>query len=193
MGDLWVVHHMLSTARPGFVWQFAGPCCDFFKVFQLLIEQRTCIHVAYECQDNSTGLGSEPFRFLEIGVGGGYIALRVLHRFPNMQYIGVDPMEHSVIGTHWSRHGHAWDVDWDVDMHFDVLARRVAAFGHGSMLLRMTSEMAAREWESTSCIDLVFIDGEHSFDAVFNDLTLWLPHVCSGGIIAGHDLTWGWG
>ena len=116
MQDLWVVHHMLSTARPGFVWQFAGPCCDFFKVFEWLIEQRTCIHVAYECQDNSTGLRSEPFRFLEIGVGGGYIALRVLHRFPNMQYIGVDPMEHSVIGTHWSRHGHAWDVDWDVDM-----------------------------------------------------------------------------
>lgn len=36
-------------------------------------------------------------------------------------------------------------------------------------------------------LDLVYIDGNHVFDAVLEDLTVWAPKVRSGGLIAGHD------
>lgn len=36
-------------------------------------------------------------------------------------------------------------------------------------------------------LDLVYIDGNHVYDAVIQDLTLWSTKVRSGGIIAGHD------
>lgn len=35
--------------------------------------------------------------------------------------------------------------------------------------------------------DLVFLDGAHEYEAVLADLRAWIPKVCDGGIIAGHD------
>lgn len=35
--------------------------------------------------------------------------------------------------------------------------------------------------------DFVFVDGDHSFDGTFLDISLWTPRVRPGGIIAGDD------
>lgn len=55
-------------------------------------------------------------------------------------------------------------------------------------IIRSTSEQAA--FIVNEPLDLVFIDGDHSYEAVLNDLTLWFPKIKSGGILAGHDFTW---
>jgi glycosyltransferase involved in cell wall biosynthesis/predicted O-methyltransferase YrrM len=39
-------------------------------------------------------------------------------------------------------------------------------------------------------IDLLFIDGDHSYEAVQTDLKAWLPKVRDGGIVAFHDYSW---
>lgn len=36
-------------------------------------------------------------------------------------------------------------------------------------------------------VDLVFIDGDHRYDACKRDIELYAPHVRPGGILAGHD------
>jgi hypothetical protein len=36
-------------------------------------------------------------------------------------------------------------------------------------------------------LDFVYIDGNHSFFSVVEDLTLWSPKVKVGGVISGHD------
>ncbi len=36
-------------------------------------------------------------------------------------------------------------------------------------------------------LDLVFIDGDHGYPAVKQDITTWLPRIHPGGIICGHD------
>ena len=36
-------------------------------------------------------------------------------------------------------------------------------------------------------LDLCYIDSNHVYDAVFQDLTLWAPKVRKGGILSGHD------
>ena len=35
--------------------------------------------------------------------------------------------------------------------------------------------------------DFIYIDADHSFDAVLNDLKNWYPKVKKGGVISGHD------
>jgi hypothetical protein len=35
--------------------------------------------------------------------------------------------------------------------------------------------------------DLVFIDADHTFDAVFEDIQAWLPLIRDGGVLCGHD------
>jgi len=37
--------------------------------------------------------------------------------------------------------------------------------------------------------DFVFIDGDHEYEIVKKDISLWMPKVTHGGIIAGHDHT----
>ena len=53
-------------------------------------------------------------------------------------------------------------------------------------LLRCTSEQAAHGWRN-GLIDLVWIDGNHTEDAVYKDLVSWFPLVRRGGILSGHD------
>lgn len=50
------------------------------------------------------------------------------------------------------------------------------------------SEQAVREVGHP--VRLVFIDGDHRYESVKNDIAAWSPCVIDGGIIAFHDLNW---
>ncbi len=50
---------------------------------------------------------------------------------------------------------------------------------------RMTSAAAASIVEYP--MDFIFLDGDHSRAGVEADIVAWLPHVRSGGTLAGHD------
>jgi hypothetical protein len=39
--------------------------------------------------------------------------------------------------------------------------------------------------------DLIYIDADHNFDSVVNDINSWLPKVKKGGVISGHDFKMG--
>ena len=51
---------------------------------------------------------------------------------------------------------------------------------------RMTSVEAAKTYEDQS-LDFVFIDADHSYESVKEDIIAWFPKVKYGGIISGHD------
>jgi hypothetical protein len=51
---------------------------------------------------------------------------------------------------------------------------------------RTTSREASHGFENES-LDWVFIDAEHTFDHVLDDVRHWLPKVKLGGLISGHD------
>jgi predicted O-methyltransferase YrrM len=52
--------------------------------------------------------------------------------------------------------------------------------------LVMTSEAAAAHIEGP--VELLFIDGDHSYDAVRRDAELWLPRLIEGGTVMFHDV-----
>lgn len=54
-----------------------------------------------------------------------------------------------------------------------------------------TSEQARSGWNG-SAVDLLWIDGDHSYEGVRHDLAAWAPLVRVGGIIAGHDYEPSW-
>lgn len=54
-------------------------------------------------------------------------------------------------------------------------------------VLKMTSIEAAKCFDDKS-IDAVFIDAQHTYEAVKADILAWLPKVKLGGILSGHDI-----
>jgi Methyltransferase domain len=55
--------------------------------------------------------------------------------------------------------------------------------------IRATSLDAARDWRYGP-VAMVFIDGNHDYDAVTADLNAWMPLVQWGGTICGDDWNW---
>jgi glycosyltransferase involved in cell wall biosynthesis len=54
------------------------------------------------------------------------------------------------------------------------------------IIRKMTTDEAA-DLVPDGSLDLCFIDADHSYEGVVNDLARWVPKVKPGGIIGGHD------
>jgi len=55
-----------------------------------------------------------------------------------------------------------------------------------AFMLRMSSEKAADMFPD-GFFDFIFIDANHAYDYVKQDIELWYPKVRPGGILSGHD------
>jgi predicted O-methyltransferase YrrM len=54
-------------------------------------------------------------------------------------------------------------------------------------VISLPSAQAAKAWPAQS-VGLLWIDGDHRYDAVLEDFTAWYPYVVPGGVIAMHDV-----
>lgn len=91
----------------------------------------------------------------------------------------------------------AWAVDsWEGDEHAgeydDAVYKELQAYHDGrysgfSRLLRMLFDDAVREFDDGS-VELLHIDGLHTYEAVKHDFETWLPKVCRRrGVVLFHD------
>ena len=77
------------------------------------------------------------------------------------------------------------------DPEADTLDEFLANLARGGLtdvvdpLIMRSEEAAAR---ITGPIELLFIDGDHSYEAVRRDAELWLPRVMEGGTVMFHDV-----
>jgi predicted O-methyltransferase YrrM len=65
---------------------------------------------------------------------------------------------------------------------------RKAGVDHYVQIVRQTSTEAAKGWSHP--IDLIFIDGDHSYEGVKADWDLFVPHVSPFGVVVFHDTLW---
>lgn len=85
----------------------------------------------------------------------------------------------------WAGDEHTGEYDdaiWN-----DVSSHNAAHYSDFSELLRMRFEEAIHRFEDGS-IDLLHIDGFHTYEAVKSDFEAWSPKVAPGGIILFHDV-----
>ena len=83
----------------------------------------------------------------------------------------------------WTGDGHTGPYG---DHVYESLKAHHKQYESFSQLLRMTFDEALQQFADTS-VDLLHIDGLHTYDAVKRDYNTWLPKMSDKGIILFHD------
>lgn len=113
---------------------------------------------------------------VELGVQGGRYAHILCKANPNLAYIGIDPyLEYDGIGIPGEQSGQ--DAGYE---------NTLAHLPPNATLVRKKSHDASFDYPDES-FDFVYVDGNHVFSYVADDLHCWIRKVRPGGIIAGHD------
>lgn len=124
---------------------------------------------------NNLGIGAE------IGVGTGPTTERLLSRFKSLLWIGVD---------HFPAGFDLVDGDKMTEERQKAVrvkyAQKVSRFAPRLRHIDLPSVDAAKEIEDGS-LDIVFIDGDHTYEGCKADIEAWFPKIRDGGWIAGHD------
>jgi len=119
----------------------------------------------------------------EIGVQRATFSSHLLGQWGGARLHSIDP---------WSRFDDPSYVDGAnapdeiQESHLRLARERLAPFGDRAEIHRMTSAEAAPAFADGS-LDFVYIDAQHHYEAVVEDLTLWFPKLRPGGLLAGHD------
>lgn len=113
----------------------------------------------------------------EIGVAGGNYSLTLLKTIPDLKLFCIDPW----IPYKENRRGGGINQQTS---NYELAKERLLPYG--AVLIKDFSMEAIKQFEDES-LDFVYIDGNHDFDYVMEDLINWSKKVRVGGIISGHD------
>lgn len=115
----------------------------------------------------------------EIGVWKGGYSATFCAGVPSMHMLCVDP---------WAQY-EGWDdgkaVSKDTINDAYAIATHALA-GKNATIVRAFSKDAAKDVPDGS-LDFCYVDSNHKYGPVLEELALWVPKVRSQGVIAGHD------
>ena len=113
----------------------------------------------------------------EIGVADGRNSLTLCQEIPNLKLLCIDP---------WQRYrgNPRGGPQLQHDGNYELASARLADYN--ATLVKAFSMDAVRDVLPES-LDFVYIDGNHSFDWVMQDIIEWSKRVRPGGIVSGHD------
>ena len=120
---------------------------------------------------NAYGLG----RAVEIGTDRGLFARDFLRRWHGSMLVCVDP---------YLPYG---EMNRDRRADYDMACAVLAPFANRCRLIVERSEDIAGKFDDGWTPQFVYIDGDHSREAVARDIALWWEQVEPGGILSGHD------
>lgn len=120
---------------------------------------------------------------VEVGSAWGKFAREILAHWNGKHLILVDPWQRQDPNVYKESTNDTAPFDGWFARCFDCaqedVRKRVS-------LLRMLSIDAAHIITAES-LDCVYLDGNHAYGAVLDDLTVWWPKIKSGGLLGGHD------
>jgi hypothetical protein len=116
-------------------------------------------------------------RGAEIGVADGRNSLTLCQAIPGLHLIGVDPWtvyKGNPRGGPQSQHDNNYELATERLKGYDV--KFWVGFSHSAV-----------HQVPLESLDFVYIDGNHGYEFVKQDIELWSQRVRKGGIVAGHD------
>ncbi|MBT4651908.1 MAG: glycosyltransferase [Candidatus Pacebacteria bacterium] len=115
----------------------------------------------------------------EIGVAFGGHSQRILDK-TNAKLYSIDPFRHI--------NGYDDAMNFSNEKFnklYKFVEKRLSVYGKKSVLIRKKSMPAAKIIKEP--LDFIYIDGDHSYEGIKQDILTWFPKINEGGIISGHD------
>lgn len=123
--------------------------------------------------------------FVEVGSWAGrssvQMAVNIINSKKNIKFDCVDTWEGSEDGANHKE----MDVIKKGKL-YDLFLKNTKRVKHVINPIRKPSVEAAKLYEDQS-LDFVFLDADHSYESVTEDLNAWFPKLKPDGIFAGHD------
>ncbi len=143
----------------------------YYGIFSLIIQENNYTNVA------------------EIGIGYGTHAKYIL-KTTNVKTLHlIDPM------TYYENDGFASDVmkqEADISGNnfnemYALIQEELSPWSHRTKFYRVPSLGVTNEMIPDESLDCIFLDGDHSYGAVYSDLQFWWKKLRSGGQLLGDD------
>jgi len=115
----------------------------------------------------------------EIGVERGVYSDILLRANPALKLISVDA---------WAQYTGYRDhmTQAQMDVLYEEAKEKLRPYGTRSLVIKGYSTEVAKDVTDES-LDFVYLDGNHEFTEVVNDIASWQRKVRPGGIVSGHD------
>ncbi|WP_353432454.1 class I SAM-dependent methyltransferase [Polynucleobacter sp. MWH-UH23A] len=131
---------------------------------------------------------------LENGVAYVYHADFLCTTLPGIQYVDVDPYladydPDDIFSKDVQQLFGEINSQQAMERLFKAVSFNLLRFDGRAKLMKQKSWDAANKFVDES-LDLVYIDGDHTYDGVVKDLAAWFPKVRKGGVICGDDIGW---
>jgi hypothetical protein len=120
---------------------------------------------------------------VEVGVQAGHYSEIILKSWLGRRLYSVDPWR---VWNSATYRDPANVTQQRQDQLFLEAKARLEPFQERSVILRKTSREASGDFADRS-LDFVYLDAQHHYDAIREDLRLWHSKVKPGGIVAGDD------
>lgn len=117
----------------------------------------------------------------EIGVASGLNSNDMLMDWPIKTLYLVDVWQTIKGQAGDASSGQEWH-----DFNFESTKRLMKRHGKKAVFMRGKSVEMAEKIDNDS-LDFIYLDSDHSYEGVRDDLIAWFHKVKTGGVIAGHD------
>lgn len=122
--------------------------------------------------------------FVEVGVWKGENLLQVTKKSPGLRELyGIDPYRATEYKVKKNSMAKISQKEMD-KIYLEVFER--FKYELRTEIIRKTGKKGAEMFPDES-VDFVYIDDNHEYETVKENIKAWLPKVRKGGIMAGHD------
>lgn len=118
---------------------------------------------------------------IEVGVAGGGFSRIVLSDWKGLRYLMVDPLIPQPIDIFPDGHAHNSEFHKYLES-----VKQLTDQDKRAIFIRAFSPEVAYLVPDNS-VDWIYLDGNHTYDAVRADVLAWYPKVKRGGLFCGHD------
>jgi hypothetical protein len=120
---------------------------------------------------------------VEVGVHQGEYLFAMVNYCKQVKWFGVDP--YSVYKSFSDRFIMPPQEEWN--KVYAAICQKISTHSDRHRIKLIRKKAVDSLSDIPNDLDLVYIDGDHTYEAVAEDIKLWEPKVRPGGIIGGHD------